>query len=71
MTTKCTGLMGRIFGHKFVPVITKGVTQMPAKFTRWDFTECSDWLKMAENYRSQTFECLMCQRCGAVAGEKK
>lgn len=41
MKTKCTGLMGRIFGHKWSKML----------FSEWG--------------------CRVCQRCGAVKGEKK
>jgi len=49
MKTKCTGLMGRIFGHKFVG-------------------------KMRNHRVKKTYYyhyVAVCQRCGAVTGEKK
>lgn len=68
MTTKCTGLMGRIFGHKFRPVITLSAS-------KHDFsgTKCKAHvaLEMADKYRSEEFHGCVCQRCGAVTGEKK
>lgn len=42
MTTKCIGLIGRIFGHKWVKA--------------WGMIKGRDYV---------------CQRCGAVTGEKK
>lgn len=50
MTTKCTGLIGRIFGHKWKSI----------------------WM---DTYRPGSHvipvKNFICQRCGAVTGEKK
>ncbi|WP_312999644.1 hypothetical protein [Leclercia sp.] len=63
MTTKCTGLMGRIFGHKFIVVMKpsgeKGLV---------------DYRMLNMHYMRSTLGAIdycICQRCGAVTGEKK
>lgn len=63
MTSKCTGLMGRIFGHKLIVVMKpsgdKGLV---------------DYRKLNISWMRSTFGSIdycICQRCGAVTGEKK
>lgn len=68
MTTKCTGLAGRIFGHKFFPVITKGKVDIQRRVE--GITEAG-YLRLAEMSRDETCHHSVCQRCGAVTGEKK
>lgn len=69
MTTNCSGIMGRIFGHKFVPVITRS----PSKFVVEEglSTTVRGVIGMAELYRAETFHGCICQRCGAVTGESE
>ncbi len=63
MKTKCTGLMGRIYGHKFIAVMKP------------DNEQCLvDYRILNINWMRRTFESIdycICQRCGAVTGEKK
>lgn len=58
MTTKCTGVMGRIFGHRFL--VASPIAGL-IKFTRLNMS-----IPLVE--RPAYF---ICQRCGAVTGEKK
>ncbi len=62
MTTKCTGLMGRIFGHKWVrtAVVTYKVN---------GFVYERHGMPNLPGIDGDD-EC-QCQRCGAVTGEKK
>lgn len=67
MTTKCTSIMGRIFGHKFKPVITSSGVMGLGKIEG-----SSRFIKsVMDKHRSQTYHGAICQRCGAVTGEKK
>ncbi len=70
MTTKCTGLMGRIFGHNFRPVIT---LHSPAisdlNVNAQGKTELFE--KIINATKSEAFHGCICQRCGAVTGERK
>lgn len=59
----CTGLMGRIFGHKFIAVMKPtedgGLVDYRILNMKWmRSTLCS-------------IDYCICQRCGAVTGEKK
>lgn len=71
MTTKCTGLMGRIFGHKFTMVA-------------WVTDEDGSYVSVKRKYALKAIESAkimddikavkcgwLCVRCGAVTGEKK
>lgn len=58
MGAKCTGLMGRIFGHKLL-VATECVGEL--RFVR--LSASMGLIKEARYF--------ICQRCGAVTGEKK
>ena len=68
MTTKCTGLMGRIFGHKFRPVITLAATTFNSSGVQ---CKAHVALEMADKHRAEEYHGCVCQRCGAVTGEKK
>jgi len=59
MTTKCTGLMGRIFGNKW---------QYISSYIPTKFYHTGSAVYRAGGYFNVS---LKCQRCGAVAGEKK
>lgn len=66
MTTKCTGLMGRVFGHKWIRLDAISAWKLGMPFMR----ACSrmsikDLNILLDGSRS------VCQRCGAVTGEKK
>ena len=70
MTTKCTGLMGLIFGHRFRPVITLGnptITDLNVKAKGRPET----FERIINATKSEEFHGCFCQRCGAVTGEKK
>lgn len=57
---KCTGIMGRIFGHRWE--------------IKRELIEPKVWRDEDGDYISGHFELIehaQCQRCGAVAGEKK
>lgn len=69
MTTKCTGLMGRIFGHKFQACASYNGDLIVAK--RLSTLEIA---RIKYDAGLTDAECrifMICQRCGAVAGEKK
>ena len=63
MTTKCTGIMGRIFGHKFIAVMRatgdKGLVDYRMLNMRWMRSTLG------------AIDYCICQRCGAVTGDKK
>lgn len=67
VTTKCTGLMGRIFGHKFRPVITLSATTFDSTGVQ---SKAHVVLEMADKYRDENYHGCICQRCGAVTGDK-
>lgn len=62
MTTKCTGIMGRIFGHNFRHVVTKSEAKLPHGRVEIDHS-CLD------DFRAQTFHGWVCKRCGLKAGD--
>lgn len=68
MTTKCTGIMGSIFGHKFRPVITLSASTFNSAGVQ---CKAHAALEMADKYRDEIFHGCICQRCGAVKGEEK
>lgn len=63
MSAKCSGLIGRIFGHKFRPVITLSSSTFGS-----EGVTCKAYvaLEMADKYRAETFHGCICQRCGAT-----
>lgn len=63
MTTKCTGLKGRIFGHKWVSYdrINKQFV-MGYRFA---------WAVVVNTPKDIPERGEICQRCGVVTGEKK
>lgn len=68
MTTKCTGLMGLIFGHKFKPVIT-----LSASGYNTAGVNCKAHvaLEMADKYRNESFHGCVCLRCGEFVAHHK
>lgn len=62
MTTKCTGLMGRIFGHKFIAVMKPDSSWV--SYRRMNMRSLKVGLSKGIDY-------CICQRCGAVTREKK
>ncbi|QHJ79576.1 MAG: hypothetical protein [Caudoviricetes sp.] len=65
---KCTGIMGRIFGHRFRPVITLSACTFNSAGVQ---CKAHTALEMADKYRNEIFHGCICQRCGSVTGEKK
>lgn len=63
MATKCLGLMGRIFGHKFRPIITLSATTFNSVGVR---CKAHVALEMADKHRDESLHGCICQRCGAV-----
>lgn len=63
MSAKCSGIMGRIFGHKFYPVITKG----PADKSLLEELSGSRAfiMEIIDSTRERTFHGCVCERCGA------
>jgi len=62
VTTKCTGIMGRMFGHKFIAVVKSTDSGLV------------DYLMLNMKWLRTTLDEInycICQRCGAVTGEKK
>lgn len=68
MTTKCIGITGRIFGHKFKPVIT-----LSASLYSTTGVNCKAHvaLEMADKYRNESFYGCICQRCGEFVTQDK
>ena len=60
---KCNGLLGYIFGHRFVPVITKSSLTRPVQIhdTGESFAE-----KFIDAHREQTYHGVYCKRCGKI-----
>lgn len=71
MTIKCTGIMGRIFGHKFVAVVTKGSPSAICDLNEIDSPWLSDAAEAIDMSKPEVYHGHVCQRCGAVTGEKK
>ncbi|EKY4018894.1 hypothetical protein [Enterobacter roggenkampii] len=59
---KCNGLLGAVFGHSFVPVITKSAPKIPLQLEG----SASFALKIADAHREQTYHGVYCKRCGKV-----
>lgn len=70
MTTKCTGLLGQILGHNFIPVITKSPTTLSVDGLELN-TTVGGMNRLMDAYRQEEFHGCICQRCGAVTREKK
>lgn len=71
MTTKCTGLMGRIFGHNFRPVTTKGEPSAKCDLNQIDSPWLSEAAEAIDMSKPDIYHGSICQRCGAVTGEKR
>lgn len=64
MKTKCAGLMGRVFGHKWEPyLIFKDKLLVLPGMTDEEAFSGTEGLPIHCGF--------ICQRCGAVTGEKK
>lgn len=55
--SKCKGLIGLIFGHKFKAIITKSAAKIPANAS----SVGSDF---AETLRDEQYHGIVCLRCG-------
>lgn len=64
MNNKCCGIMGRIFGHKFRPVITLSATTFNSTGVQ---SKAHVVLEMADKYRNENYHGCICQRCGIRA----
>lgn len=62
MADKCTGIMGRIFGHSFVVAVTKSAVRGAP---RLEGTE-SAVTKVLDAHRDETYCGIYCKRCGKV-----
>lgn len=63
MTTKCTGIMGRIFGHDWI-VMSVQRNGDEATYRK------PSYKALYKMYLWKGHDVLICQRCGAVTGEK-
>lgn len=61
MKTKCTGLMGQLFGHNFRPVITLSASTFNSSGVR---CKAHIALEMTDKYRAEEYQGCFCQRCG-------
>lgn len=62
---KCTGLMGQIFGHNYIPVVTKSAAVFPDSIRN-----ISGAVDTLEKFRTATFEGAVCSRCGDIKSHK-
>ncbi|CND07764.1 Uncharacterised protein [Yersinia frederiksenii] len=60
---QCNGVMGFIFGHKYKPVITKGI---PVGKVKVNGISEEGYLEMIEKCRDETYSGLYCSRCGEI-----
>ncbi|MBK1519194.1 hypothetical protein [Enterobacter ludwigii] len=59
---KCNGVLGALFGHIFVPVITKAAPTRPVQVEgNTNFAE-----KVIDAHREQTYHGVYCKRCGKI-----
>lgn len=68
MTTKCTGLMGRIFGHSFVKYGKVDGFEHEVEFPLVSDEECFRLGEVPQNCRKWCSFEIRCQHCGAVTG---
>lgn len=71
INNRCTGIMGLVFGHKFIPVIKKGEPKLSQVKMNIDPAWHDEMMSLIDSTRPETFHGCICQRCGAVTGEKK
>lgn len=70
MTTKCTGIMGRIFGHKLKKyAVLDRVGDFPLPMMSDE--EILELCQISHEDRKYIYFEVRCQRCGAVTGERK
>lgn len=67
MTSECRGLFGRIFGHKYQPRYTTGMSALT------DIKSASgcpdDWIDFIEASKPSTYIYDVCVRCGTTTNE--
>jgi len=63
MKQQCSGLVGRIFGHKFRPVVTLGAPTVGVTGQMCEATA----IRILNNSKPEVFHGCICQRCGAEA----
>lgn len=65
METKCTGIMGCIFGHKWIPLNAKSAWKIGMPFMKaCTHLSPGDLATLLNGSR------IACRRCGAVTGAK-
>lgn len=57
----CKGVAGFLFGHKFVPVITKDAAKLPSGLRSLNGAGAVEFIA---ELRDETFHAVYCQRCG-------
>ncbi len=62
MSDKCTGIMGRVFGHSYSSVVTKDA----ARCTPQIEAEPKTILAVIDSYRNENYHGIYCKRCGKV-----
>lgn len=63
-TGKCHGFLGRVLGHSFRPVITKGEPVFGIGEHRG--CDLNKIIELTDKSRPETFHSLYCRRCGMV-----
>lgn len=58
--TSCTGIMGRIFGHSFTVVVTKGAVREAPRLEGTALYVT----KTLDAHREETYHGIYCKRCG-------
>ncbi|MGZ9731193.1 hypothetical protein ACXYCF_10940 [Enterobacter hormaechei subsp. xiangfangensis] len=62
MMDKCQGVLGKLFGHSYRPVITKGAVLAPNGLTVSGYQA----KELIDALRAETYCGLYCKRCGKV-----
>ncbi len=60
--SQCDGVMGFIFGHKYIPVIVKSAAKNPN--IEIDNISSSGMCDVIDKFRDETYGGLYCARCG-------
>lgn len=60
---KCQGVFGKLFGHSYRPVITKGVPSLNLKVPQASSTSICE---IIDKTRPETYHGVYCKRCGNV-----
>lgn len=67
MSDNCKGIMGKLFGHNFKPVVTKSKSSLEIESVKGSLSGVSD---LCDKYRDETFKCIYCTRCGYILEQK-